>query len=95
MIQEYTKTVTVQDILNDDIEEGVSYIIHVYGLQYHCRWDLFINSEIMFHCDYYGDGVQEEFDDLVQMVVKTKMYKEFKNEDDELQDGIEMSLMLK
>lgn len=95
MIQEYTKTVTVQDILNNEIEEGVSYIIHIYGLQYHCKWDLFINSEIMFHCDYYGNGAQEEWDDLTQMVVKTKMYKTFMNDENELQEGIEMSLMLK
>lgn len=95
MIQEYTKTVTVQDILNDEIEEGVSYIIYIIGEQYHCKWDLFINSEIMFHCDHYGNGTQEEWDDLAQMVVKTKMYKEFMNNKDQLQEGIEMSLMLK
>lgn len=95
MIQEYTKTVTVQDILNDDIEDGVSYIIHVIGEQYHCKWDFIINSEIAFHYDFYGNGEQEELYDLTQMVVKTKMYKEFTNDESQLQDGIEMSLMLK
>lgn len=94
MIEEYTITVIVQDILNE-LEDGVSYIIDIQGEQHHYKWRLFKNSEIMFHCDFYGNGTQEEFNDLTQMEVKVKMFKTWKNDDDDLQEGVEMYLGLR
>ena len=94
MIIEYKTVTTVENIL-DELEDGVTYIIYIIGYQYHLKWVICGNTYMAYHCDYYGHGTQEEFNKIMQMVVKTKMYKPFKNEDDELQEGIEMSIFLK